>query len=166
LITVSSKHGSTGEIAGAIAAELTAAGHAADVGNAADVESVSGYDAAVIGSAIYMGNWLPEARHFVERTAAGLSGIPVWLFSSGPLGSDHPLPEGDPAKLDELMAETKARGHMTFVGKLDRSRLAMGERLVTRMVKAPEGDFRDWDAIRIWAQSIARTLDAEAAVRH
>jgi hypothetical protein len=34
---------------------------------------------------------------------------------------------------------------------------------MVKAVKAPEGDFRDWDTIRTWALSIAQTLRAEAA---
>jgi menaquinone-dependent protoporphyrinogen oxidase len=160
LVAVASRHGSTHEIAGIIAEELGKRGQSVHVRGAADVEDATPYDAVIIGSAIYMGNWLPEARNFVERNQARLATVPVWLFSSGPLGEEQPQPQGDPAHLDELMRSTGAREHRIFVGKLDKHRLGVAERLVARMVKAPEGDFRDWEVIRGWAGDIADALQS------
>jgi menaquinone-dependent protoporphyrinogen oxidase len=57
-----------------------------------------------------------------------------------------------------MMAATQARGHRTFVGKLDKSNLGLGERLVVKMVGVQEGDFRDWEAIRDWAREIVIAL--------
>lgn len=162
LVAVASRHGSTHEIAGVIAEELGKRGYAVHVRGAADVEDAAPYDAVIIGSAIYMGNWLPEARHFVERNQARLAQVPVWLFSSGPLGEEDPQPRGDPAHLDELMQAAPACGHRIFAGKLDKHSLGIGERLVVRAVKAPEGDFRDWEAIRGWAREIAAALQSPA----
>jgi menaquinone-dependent protoporphyrinogen oxidase len=48
--------------------------------------------------------------------------------------------------------------HRMFFGALDRSKLGFGERMLVKAVKAPEGDFRDWDAIQSWADDIAREL--------
>ncbi|MBC8076628.1 MAG: flavodoxin domain-containing protein [Chloroflexales bacterium] len=158
LIAIASRHGSTREIAEALAKELCVAGHSVEVQTIDENTAIETPDAVVIGSAIYMGGWLPEAREFVERSWLRLASVPTWLFSSGPLGHDDPQPQGNPAQLDELLATTGAREHRVFVGKLDKQRLHMGERLITAMVKAPEGDFRDWDAIRAWAHEIAAAL--------
>jgi Flavodoxin domain len=38
------------------------------------VEEVDGYDAVVLGSAVYAGHWLKPARELVERHADGLAG--------------------------------------------------------------------------------------------
>lgn len=162
LIAIASRHGSTREIADAIAHDLRTRGHATMVQNADDVRTVEGYDAVIAGSAIYMGNWLPEARRFVDRNRERLAAIPVWLFSSGPLGENDPQPQGDPAHLDEIMRSLHARDHRIFVGKLDTGELGLGERLVVKMIKAPEGDFRDWAAIHGWAHDIASALAAPA----
>lgn len=59
------------------------------------------------------------------------------------------------------MQATQARGHRTFVGKLDSENLGFGERLMAKAVKAPEGDFRDWDGIRSWAKEIASALSTD-----
>src|SRR5690349_3564329 len=117
LIAVASRHGSTHEIADAMARELGTAGHTVDVQSVDAVPTVDGYDAAVIGSAVYMGNWLPQAVRFIDRHQAQLAAMPVWLFSSGPLGADDPQPRADPVHLDQLMGRTGARGHRMFVGK-------------------------------------------------
>jgi menaquinone-dependent protoporphyrinogen oxidase len=104
-----------------------------------------------------------RAVQFIDCHQAQLLGKPVWLFSSGPLGAKDPKPSGDPAHIRELIEHTGARGHRVFVGKLDRRHLSLGERLVTNMVKAPEGDFRDWTKIRAWAREIASALPAPVA---
>jgi menaquinone-dependent protoporphyrinogen oxidase len=91
--------------------------------------------------------------------------MPVWLFSSGPIGKDDPKPKGDPKQVAGLMEKTKARGHRIFAGEVDKSKLGFAERAVTRVVGAPEGDFRDWDAIRAWAGEIAESLHAGIRVR-
>ena len=155
LVAVASKHSSTRGIAEAIGQELRRSGHTVQVRGADEVNGLGGYDAVILGSAIYMGNWLAEARQFVDKNRASLATMPVWLFSSGPLGQSDPQPPGDFAHLRELMDATQARGHRTFVGKLDRSSLGRAERLVAKVVRAPEGDFRDWEAIREWAREIA-----------
>lgn len=163
LVSAASKHNSTYEIAEAIADELRRVGMKAEVFHAEKAPAPSGYDAAVLGSAIYMGSWMGEARDYVEKHQAQLAQMPVWLFSSGPLGAEDPQPSAPPQQLDELLEKTGARGHEIFVGKLDKDGLGFGEKLIVKGVKAPYGDFRDWDAIRGWARSIAAELEQVAA---
>jgi menaquinone-dependent protoporphyrinogen oxidase len=166
LIAYASRHGSTREIAQVLAQELRVCGHSVAVRTVGEVERLDGYEAAVIGSAVYLSNWLPEARRFVTEHDQQLARIPVWLFSSGPLGSDDPQPTGDPAHLDDLVHMIRAQSHRVLVGKMDRSGLGPAERLVARVVKAPEGDFRDWDVIRAWAREIALALPALTVSAH
>jgi menaquinone-dependent protoporphyrinogen oxidase len=163
LIAFASRHGSTREIAEALARELRICGRSVAVRPVEEVKDLAQYEAVVIGSAVYMGNWLPEARRFVEEHRERLATVPVWLFSSGPLGTGDPQPNGDPAHLDAMMRATHARGHRVFVGKLNPGDLGFGERLMAKVVKAPEGDFRDWDAIRAWAREIATAAPTPAA---
>ena len=160
LVAVASKHGSTREIAEAVADELRNQGLTADLHDAGDVRDLAGYEAVVLGSAIYAGNWMPEAKIFVEQCHAELAKMPVWLFSSGPLGEGNPQPQDDPNRLIAALGDVSARDHHVFVGKLDPQTLGFAERLIAKAVHAPSGDFRDWDAIREWAQSIASKLRA------
>ena len=105
-----------------------------------------------------MGRWLPAARRFAEVHGQALRKLPVWLFSSGPIGAEDPKPPGDPAGVPELLEATGAREHIIFAGKLDKRSLGLAERLMVRAVHAPEGDFRDWEAVHEWARSIASSL--------
>jgi menaquinone-dependent protoporphyrinogen oxidase len=158
LVAVASKHGSTKGIAQAIVDELDAMGAETELKEVDESPDVGQYGAVIIGSAVYMGNWLSEARRFVEENQAKLKELPVWLFSSGPLGEHDPQPKDSPAHLSEIMQATGAKGHQIFVGKLDKSELGLGERLTVKMVRAPYGDFRDWEAIRAWARDIGNEL--------
>ena len=82
-----SKHGGTGEIAGRVAQMMAAAGQQAQARPVTAAGDLTGYDAFVVGSAVYRGHWQKEAVEFARRRRAVLAGCPVWLFSSGPLGT-------------------------------------------------------------------------------
>jgi menaquinone-dependent protoporphyrinogen oxidase len=164
LVTAASRHGATHEIATAIADGLARRGLDAEARPAEELSSLDGYDAYVIGSAVYVGRWLPPARELVEAHAEALTERPVWMFSSGPLGPPDALkPEGDPVDTDDLVQAAGALQHRVFAGRLDRSLLGLGEKAVVIAVRAPEGDFRDWAAIDRFAAEIAGHLTLSAA---
>jgi menaquinone-dependent protoporphyrinogen oxidase len=157
LLTVASRHGSTGEIGEVIAEILRDAGLAVQTRSPESVESLADYDAVVLGSAVYTGRWLEGARRFAERHHEELRARPLWLFSSGPIG--EPLaPTEESLDGTRFAHELDARAHRTFAGRVDPESLGWVERTITRMVKAPDGDFRDWEAVRAWADEIAATL--------
>jgi menaquinone-dependent protoporphyrinogen oxidase len=158
LVAVATEHGSTREIAERIADELRAYGLEIVLQAPEAVGDISEYGAVVLGSAIYTGGWLPTARRFARAHRPALRTVPVWLFSSGPVGAEDPKPLGDLPEIPQLMGLTLAREHKLFGGKLDKQGLGVAERFVTRVVQAPEGDFRDWEAVRAWARSIAASL--------
>jgi menaquinone-dependent protoporphyrinogen oxidase len=160
LVSAASRHGATVEVAATIGEALRTAGLQVFVLAPDEVDRLDGYDAAVLGSAVYVGRWLEPARDLVERHKVALSRIPVWLFSSGPIG-DPLKPAEDPADAAPLAALVGARAHRTFAGCVDRGRLSFGERAVMAAVRAPEGDYRAWDAIEAWAQDIAAALLVE-----
>lgn len=94
LVAVASKHGSTREIAQVIADELRTAHLAVDLQDAGAVGDIAGYDAVILGSAVYMGSWLPDAHsELAQRHHAALATLPVWVFSSGPLGTHDSQPQ-------------------------------------------------------------------------
>ena len=160
LVSYASKHGSTAEIAQRLGGWLGAALAASDPGSEVDVraaeevDDLAGYDAVVLGSAIYAGHWLEPATHLVETHGGILSSVPVWVFSSGPVG-DPPEPHEEPAEVEGVLMSIGPRDHRLFPGALDRHRLGWGERAMVAALRAPEGDFRDWDAIEAWAGEIA-----------
>jgi menaquinone-dependent protoporphyrinogen oxidase len=159
LIAVSSKHGSTREIAVSIADTVREAGIEVDVVDADDIGSVEPYDAVVVGSAVHMGRWMGPARALVNGSADALRTRPVWLFSSGPLGRDIVDP-ADAAEGMRLLGLVGGRDHRVFPGKADKQGLGFLERRILSMVKNPYGDHRDWSAIHEWAASIAVELAA------
>jgi menaquinone-dependent protoporphyrinogen oxidase len=169
LVVHASRYGATKVIAERIAAKLAAAGHQADVRPAKTPGQPAGHDAFVIGSAVYFGKWRKEAREFVEHYRPLLSSRPVWLFSSGPLGSPTVDARGRdlreaavPEDLPDLVAAVQPKSHRVFLGALDPHRLGIRDRLIRSLPAnrstLPEGDFRDWADIEAWAAEIAHEL--------
>ena len=157
LIITASKHEATTGIGDAIALQLRRAGHRVAHVEPGIVSSIRDEDAVILGSAVYTGHWQRAAVAFAERFATDLRERPVWLFSSGPLG-DPPKPTEDPVDVAHVAEITGAREHRLFAGRLDRSRLGMGERLIVAAVRAPDGDQRPWADIEAWADGIAAEL--------
>jgi menaquinone-dependent protoporphyrinogen oxidase len=158
LVTAASRHGSTEDVAAAIARVLRLRGLDAEDVPPTDVDDPTRYDAFVVGSAVYAGRWLPAAIAFVDRFGGRLSGRPVWLFSSGPIGAPPTLVED--ATVATIMATTGAREHRVFAGRIDQQDLSPSELASLRAIHAPEGDYRDWAAIAEWATEIADSLAA------
>lgn len=161
LIAVASKHDATAGIGEAIGRHLRGAGLEVDVRPAGEVGAVAAYDAVLLGSGVYMGKWLPAATKLIDRFQIDLRERPVWLFCSGPTGEPAEAPV-DPPCLAELSGIVNAVSHRTFGGKLERDKLGFGEKLVVGMVKAPMGDFRDWEAVEAWSREIVGELVREA----
>ena len=160
LVTAASKHGTTTEIAEAIADVLRSTHLDVDVIPPDDVQTIADYDAVVLGSGVYAGHWLKSARAFVARHELELQGRAVFLFSSGPIG-DPPRPLEDPLEVATIDDSTMAIDHRVFAGRLVESDLGTGERLVIKMLRAPYGDFRSWDDITDWARAIASFVNTE-----
>lgn len=171
LVTYATRHGATAGIAERVADLLTAAGLSAEVRPVQDVKGVDAYDAVVVGGAAYLLHWLKDAVTFVRRFRTELASKPVWLFSSGPLGTDLVDKSGNdvlattrPKEFDELASLVHSRGERVFFGAYDPAAAPIGlVEKVTRHLPAaraamPEGDFRDWTAIDAWASEIAAEL--------
>jgi menaquinone-dependent protoporphyrinogen oxidase len=162
LVSAASQHGATAEIAQAIGQALSEQGLTVAVIPPEDVRSLDGYDAVIIGSAVYMGHWLDPAKELVNRFREALTDRPVWLFSSGPVGKPSSKlaqsMDQDPADLPRILEAIRARDHRRFAGKLDRKHLSLPQRGSLLVFRGLEGDFRDWAQIRQWADGIARQL--------
>ncbi len=157
LVTFASKLGSTGEIAEVIADTLRVDGIHASAHPVREVQGLDGWDAVVLGSAIYAAHWQRDARRFVDRHRDALVERPLWLFASGPLdtmlaAADLPITSHGA----EITAGLGARGHHTFGGCLRADADIDPQVLRTH----PIGDFRDWDAIRAYAHEIAAALSS------
>ncbi len=167
LIAYATKKGATAGIAEKIGEVLGKEGFPAEVLPVGQAGDPSLYDAVVLGSAVYLGQWQKEAAGFLERHADKLAERPVWLFSSGPTGEGDPvaLLKGwhFPESLQPLIDRIKVRDICLFHGMLDPDKLNLIEGLAIKAVKAPLGDFRNWKSVESWATGIAEALHHEGA---
>ena len=159
-VAYAGKYGSTREIAERIAEVLGESGIDARAVPVAEVDDMSSYRAVVLGSAVYMGRWLPGAWKFVRRHRAGLSTMPLWMFSSGPVGeaARHPDAAALPFRVGRAAERLSAREHRTFAGRVAPEPKGFMDRAVARKIPADQRDARDWDAIEAWARGIAWQL--------
>jgi menaquinone-dependent protoporphyrinogen oxidase len=169
LIVYGSKRGGTAGLAGMIGNSLENAGMIADVAPARSVRSLEGYDAVLVGGAVYMYRWHKDARRFVRRYSAELLARPVWLFSSGPLDDSAARREIEPVEqVKQALRRCGARGHMTFGGRL--SPYARGYP-ASALAKKNAGDWRDRAHVRRWVGEIVSQLgqpgevNAQSALR-
>ena len=159
LVSAVSKHGATSGIGDHIGEALQRRGFEVTVAEPEDAKPDAGYDAIVLGSGVYAGHWLKDAKNLAARIADASPRPPVWVFSSGPLG-DPPQPDEEPVDVAAVVELIDPVEHRVFAGKIDKSELGFGERAIMIAVRAPDGDFRDWDEIAAWADGIADALEA------
>jgi len=162
LVAYASKHGSTAGIAERIGAALREEGLDVDVLPAKAVDDLAVYTAVVLGSAVYIGRWQKPAARLLQIHEGTLAGMPVWISSSGPTGQGEPLELTQgwrlPGKLQPVVGRIAPRDVAVFHGALSADRLGFLEKWIINNVKAPLGDFRDWQAITRWAKGIAGVL--------
>lgn len=162
LIAYGTKYGATAEIAERIGEVLRDAGLEADVLQADRVGDLSAYDAVVVGSAVYIGRWRKEAVQFVTDNEQTLAAKPVWIFSSGPTGEGDPVEQVQgwrlPGNVEPIVDRIQPRDITVFHGTADESKMGWLDKWLLKRVKAPTGDFRDWDAIAAWAADVASAL--------
>jgi len=173
LVAYATKHGSTKGIADFIGEKIREGGLQVDVLEVGEVKNVGSYDAFVLGSALYMGYWMKEAKQFVSRNKAVLNTRPVWLFSSGPTGNARKDAKGrdlldpsvsGPFELEVLKEELHdARDHRVFFGAVEAKDMGFFTRQLLRSSTIreaiPFGDFRDWREIEAWSLGIASSLE-------
>jgi menaquinone-dependent protoporphyrinogen oxidase len=169
LVTFGSRHGATREIAAALVRSLAQS----DAGRRGGLSAVlvpvdlrpdpAGFDAVVLGSAVYDGRWLEPARRYVAAMAPDLRGRSTWLFSSGVVG-DGPGSPDDHEDAPWIGDSIGARGHRLFPGRVERRVLSAAERHVWATGADVAGDFRDWGVIRAWSEEIAAELASRPAV--
>jgi menaquinone-dependent protoporphyrinogen oxidase len=152
LVTYATRAGSTVEVAAAIAESLNTRGYAVDVKPVKEKPNLAGYPAVVMGSAIRMGKWLPEAVDFIEANQTTLGQMPVSLFTVHMLnaGDDEASRTARQAYLAAVRPLLLDAEEVYFEGKMDFTRLSFLDRTIAKMVKAVESDNRDWAEIRNW----------------
>lgn len=164
LVAYASRAGATAEVAAAVAGVLRQAARAeVDLAPAGEVADMGAYRAAVIGSAAYLKRWMPPAVALVERHRARLVAMPVALFTVClTLQADTPANRATVrAYLDPWLTrqpELRPVALGLFAGALRREALSVGGRRVVDAMGEPDGDHRDWDAIRAWAARLPQLL--------
>jgi menaquinone-dependent protoporphyrinogen oxidase len=174
LVAYASRHDATRGIAERIAQTLERNGLEVSLKRVEEADAVDGYDAFVIGSAAYASHWLTGATQLVRRHLSLLASRPVWLFSSGPIGTDlvdgkgrDVLKASRPSEFAEFAEAIHPRDERVFFGAYDPVAQPIGlmERIGARLTRMsaireaiPAGDFRDWPAIEAWAEGISRVL--------
>lgn len=162
LIAYGSKMGGTEGLADMLAAELVAQGIPTDVRAADSVDTLVGYDAVIVGGALYAGRWHRAARRFVKRRQNELRKRQVFMFSSGPLDDSAAEKEIPPTRqVQRLIERVGAREHKTFGGWLPADAKGLA---ASAMAKKHAGDWRNPELVEAWADHLAETLRQSMAV--
>ncbi|MDD1674254.1 MAG: flavodoxin domain-containing protein [Methanomicrobiales archaeon] len=160
LIAYASRSGSTAEIAQAIGKELESIGMNISVSEIREISSIRGYDAVVIGTPVYMGKPEKTSVQFAACNQEQLQQLPVAVFAVGmaPVDTKVGSVEGVIRNLQASFAALQPVATTLFAGRLDPARMSLLDRTMTRLMRVQTGDFRDWAAIRAWAQSLPALL--------
>jgi menaquinone-dependent protoporphyrinogen oxidase len=169
LVAYASALGSTREIAQRLASRMAVALGEVECRSVEEVESLSGYEAVVVGSAIHNQAWLPPAAQFFARHGPELAKRPVWAFSVG-MADALPKPfRGRGAALQQerlagvLFKEVQLRGHEVFSGVYMAVQMPAPLRVLFRLTGGRFGDLRDWAAVDTWADQISTQLAKPAS---
>lgn len=156
LVTYATRAGSTVDVAAAIGETLSTHGYAVDVKPVKESPPVAGYQVVIIGSAIRMGHWLPEAVNFVETHQETLHQLTTAFFTVHMmnLGDDETSRKNRLAYLDPVREILVPQHEVFFAGKMDLAQLSFLDRLIAKAVKSTNADRRDWSAIRNWTNQI------------
>ena len=159
LVTYGSTRGGTQGLAKMVADDLRAEGFEVDLLPPRRVRRLDGYDAVVVGGALYAFRWHKASRRFVKRRAAEIRQRPAYFFSSGPLDDSAGRGDIPPVKgVKALMETTGVREHITFGGRLLPDAKGFP---ASAMAKKMAGDWRDAGQVKEWTRTIASQLRYE-----
>jgi menaquinone-dependent protoporphyrinogen oxidase len=165
MVAYESKYGATKEIAERIAGDIKSSELKVTLKEASNVKDLGEVSAVVLGSAVYYGRWRKGAVKFLKKFEQQLSNLPVWFFSSGPIGDGDPVELLDGWKFPPLQQEIadriEPRGVVVFHGKLDEVKLNIIEKKIMETMETPAGDFRNWEMISQWANSVAAEISTQ-----
>jgi menaquinone-dependent protoporphyrinogen oxidase len=154
LVAFACQNGSTAGIAETIATELRASGVEAECRPAAAVTDLDPYDAVVLGSGVFLVKRASDGGGFIARHADALARRPVWLFSSGPLGSQE-----NGVGTDPLGGEPSVVRVAHAIGARGAARFGTATlRVAAHDGGLALGDWRDLERVRAWARTIAGEL--------
>ncbi|MCL4249865.1 MAG: hypothetical protein KJ065_17090 [Anaerolineae bacterium] len=164
LIVYASTQGGTAEVAAVIGDTLRSEAVAVTIAEAASAPAPDDYSAVIIGSPIYSGDPLPAVVAYVKAHTPALRERPTALFALALRlrdGQDDTR-QSVLGTLEQLHIALKPVTIGLFAGALWYDKLGAIARLQAQTKGLPEGDFRDWDAIRAWADEARRVLLPDA----
>ena len=166
LVAYATRAGSTREVAEAIGQTLNEHGANNEVRSVTDVTDLHPYRAVILGSAIHAGRWLPEAVRFTSQHRSDLEQTPlIYFLVCGTLREDTPEHHREVlAYLDPVRAIAQPLEIGLFAGRINADHLPLLERMMVKVMRSPQGDWRDWTAIHEWAGGVADRLQAEKEV--
>jgi menaquinone-dependent protoporphyrinogen oxidase len=156
LVTYASRTRSTQSVADTIAEVLVKRGATVDMRFILDVNDITSYDAIVIGSSIRTGHWLPEAVQFIkihqeqlQKKSVAYFVVCMTLYKNTPANRGKIL-----LALEPVCQLVKPVDIGLFGGILERKKLKLIWRILSLFTGFPEGDFRDFPAIRSWSAQL------------
>jgi menaquinone-dependent protoporphyrinogen oxidase len=166
LVAYASRAGSTAGVAEAIGQTLVQGGVLVEVRPMQTVKDLAPYRAVVAGSAIQGGQWLPEAMQFMHIHQADLAQKPFAAFlvcMTLAMPNAAKYRQGVVGWLEPVHALVRPVSEGLFAGAFDINQVSsFSNRLKFRLGIAldiwPEGDHRDWQAIRVWAEELKPLL--------
>jgi menaquinone-dependent protoporphyrinogen oxidase len=162
LVGYATRYGSTQKVAEAVAETLRDCGLRVDIQPMHEVRTLEGYDAVVLGAALYMFRWHKDARRFLSQYRKALAELPVAVFALGPVHDPYDEEEwqNSRAQLDKELAKFPWLIPVAleiFGGKFDPEKLRFPINVLAG--NEPASDMRDWEAIRTWASDLAAKLE-------
>ncbi|HET6351062.1 MAG TPA: flavodoxin domain-containing protein [Coriobacteriia bacterium] len=156
LVVYGTRSGCTAGIAERIGETLSSAGYVVRVASAPEAGDAADYDVIVVGSGVRVGQWHDSAKAWVLRNADALKQMPVALFTCGLMITDSSKADEVRAYTDPIVAEAGIEpvDIGLFAGWNEPKHQSLLERGVMKVMKAPVGDFRDWNVITLWAESL------------
>lgn len=160
LVTYATKGGSTFDVAEKIGHVIKEKGYDVKVLPVKGVEEIKSYNAVVVGSGVRAGRLYSEAVNFVKKHQEDLANIPVAYF----IDSLTMSVENEKARataegyLNPLKKIVSPKETALFAGRLQMKKVPLHLRLVLKIMKVKEGDYRKWDQISAWAESLPGNL--------
>lgn len=163
LVAYATQHGSTCDVADAIAEALQSHfGLRVDVLAVDEVQTVAGYDAVILGSPVINDEWLPAAGQFLETFAKALRDLPrAYFLTCMSMEKHRDLDGADAVALYRQHLEDQALPPTLtgiFPGELCAEDLSNVEDYLRKSRHLPAGDHRDWVAVRDWAIAAGQAL--------
>ena len=166
LVTYATRAGSTAGVAEVIAQTMREHDLEVDVIPMQEVTDLASHQGVIAGSAIQNRQWLPEAVQFVQTHQSILNKKPLAMFA---VCMTLAMKNGERyrSQILEWLAPIRRMvqpvSEEIFAGTLDIGKIpSFGDRLKFRLSVLfgvwSEGDHRNWNALRAWADSLPTKL--------